>query len=93
MERNTYTLEKQYGITCAKLYQDSKSIQSMKNRDLVKHIISAARANANDTLAQNKDLPDTDWDRMFCGSIGVLLCTGEYDRHVIGFFTRRGITW
>ena len=32
-------------------------------------------------------------DRIFIGSVGVLLSTGDYNRHVVGFFTRRGISF
>lgn len=93
MERNIYEIERQHSITYDKLNQANKRTQSKKNRDLIDYIIDVARINANDTLTEDKNVRDDQWDQMFVGSIGTMLCTGEYDRHVCGFFEKQGIRW
>jgi hypothetical protein len=55
-------------------------------------IIDSARINANDTVRDER-LPLSDWDYMFTATIGSQLSTGQYNRHVVAFFTTRGITY
>ena len=78
--------------TYATLLAECKKIVSQKNRYLVDYIIDSARINADDTILEG-NATESDWERLFIGTIGSQLSTGEYDRHVVGFFTKRGITY
>ena len=75
-----------------KLLDDCKKIASRENRDAVDYIIDSARINAEDTILEG-NATESDWDRMFIGTIGSQLSTGEYNRHVLGFFTKRGVEY
>ena len=74
------------------LLTDCKKITSQKSRYDVDAIIDNARVNADDTI-RDGDAPESDWEYLFTATIGSQLSTGEYDRHVVGFFTKRGITF
>jgi hypothetical protein len=74
------------------LLADCKKITSQKNHYDVDAIIDNARVNADDTI-RDGDAPESDWGYLFTATIGSQLSTGEYDRHVVGFFTKRGITY
>ena len=68
-------------------------VRSSANRCWINHIIDEAAANADLTINVEKAAPAEDWDRLFTGSIGVLLAYGDYNRHVKSFFTTRGISY
>lgn len=68
-------------------------IRSIPNRVDAYHIIDEAAANADYTIHAEKAAPESDWDRLFTGSIGVLLSHGDYSRHVVSFFATRGISF
>ena len=74
------------------LLAECKKIVSQKNRYDVVAIIDNARVNADDTV-NDGDAPESDWEYMFTATIGSQLSTGEYNRNVVGFFTKRGITF
>ena len=74
------------------LLTDCKKITSQKSRYDVDAIIDNARVNADDTI-RDGDAPESDWGYLFTATIGSQLSTGEYDHHVVGFFTKRGITF
>ena len=74
------------------LLADCKKITSRKSRYAVDAVIDNARINANDTI-RDGDAPESDWGCLFTATIGSQLSTGEYDRYVVGFFTKRGITF
>ena len=67
-------------------------ISSRANRTEVSNIIDSAWDNAYSTL---KEQPDTEmtWDQLFTATIGSLLSCNPYNRHVVAFFTSRGITY
>ena len=71
---------------------DCKKITSQKNRYSVDYIIDSARINADDTIPDG-DAPESEWSRLFTGTIGSQLSTGEYNSNVVSFFTKRGITF
>lgn len=74
------------------LNADAAKIKSRDNRMAVDAIIDSARINANDTVRDER-LPLSDWDYMFTATIGSQLSSGQYNRHVVAFFTTRGITF
>jgi len=71
----------------------AKKITSAANRYTILDLIGSGHDNANATIYDEKAQPASEWDNMFTGSIGALLSTGEYNRHVVSFFTTRGITF
>ena len=75
-----------------KLLDDCKKINSTKNRYTVDYIIDSARINADDTILEG-NATESEWDRMFIGTIGSQLSTGEYNHNVVKFFTSRGIEY
>lgn len=77
-------------ITFDKLNDANKRTRRADNRDTIDYLIDAARVNADDMLQGGACAP---WDRMFVDSLGAMLCTGEYDRHVYDFFTKHGVRW
>jgi hypothetical protein len=74
------------------LLADCKKITSQKNRYLVDYVIDSARINADDTILEG-NATESDWERLFIGTIGSQLSTGEYNRHVVGFFIKRGVEY
>jgi hypothetical protein len=62
------------------------------DRRAVDDIIDSARINANDTVRDER-LALTDWDRVFAGTLAGILGDGGHNRHVVAFFTTRGITF
>ena len=74
------------------LLNDCKKITSRENQSLVDYIIDSARINADDTIIEG-NAPESEWDRLFIGTIGSQLSTGEYNHHVVKFFTKRGINY
>ena len=74
------------------LLADCKKITSQKSRYDVDAIIDNARVNADDTI-RDGDAPESEWSRLFTGTIGSQLSTGEYNSNVVSFFTKRGITF
>jgi hypothetical protein len=75
-----------------KLLDDCKKINNQENRYAVDYIIDSARINADDTIIEG-NATESDWDRLFVGTIGSQLSTGEYNHHVVKFFTNRGIEY
>lgn len=75
------------------LTADCAKIASRANREAVDYIIDAARINANDTVHAEKAQPESAWDSIFTGTIASILCDGGHDRHVVAFFTSRGISF
>jgi hypothetical protein len=71
----------------------AKKINSRANRHVAQDIIGSAYDNANATVYSEKSVTEREWDSIFTGSIGELLSTGEYNHHVVAFFTTRGITY
>ena len=67
-------------------------IKSRDNRNAVDNIIDSARINANDTIRDER-LPLSDWDNMFTSTLASILSDGGHNRHVVAFFTTRGITF
>jgi len=49
--------------------------------------------NANYTIDVEKAAGREDWDRIFAGTIGSLLASGDYNTNVRKFFTSRGINY
>jgi hypothetical protein len=82
-----------YDKRYSELLKECSKIRSRANRDAVDYIIDSARINANDTIRDDKERTLADWDWLFTGTIGGQLCTGEYNRYVVEFFTKRGITF
>jgi len=70
----------------------ASKIKSRDNRLAVDEIIDSARINANDTIRDER-LPLSDWDHMFTATIGSILSEGRHNRHVVAFFTSRGISY
>jgi hypothetical protein len=71
---------------------DAAKIKSRDNRLAVDAIIDSARINANDTV-RDEHLALSEWDRVFTGTLEGILADGGHNRHVIAFFTTRGITF
>jgi hypothetical protein len=74
------------------LLNDCKKITSRENQSLVDYIIDSARINADDTIIEG-NASESEWDRLFIGTIGSQLSTGEYNHHVVKFFTKRNINY
>lgn len=74
------------------LNTDAAKIKSRDNRLAVDAIIDSARINANDTV-RDEHLPLSDWDNMFTNTLASILSDGGHNRHVVAFFTTRGITF
>ena len=74
------------------LLTECKKVVSQVNRYDIDAIIDNARVNADDTI-NDGDAPESDWEYMFTATIGSQLSTGEYNHNVVGFFTKRGITF
>ena len=79
-----------------KLYTDLNNacakIKSRDNRWAVDAIIDSARINANDTISDDKR-PESDWDYFFKATLASILSDGGHNRHVVAFFTTRGISY
>lgn len=75
-----------------KLLDDCRNIKSRENRYTVDYIIDCGRVNADDTILEG-NATESEWDRLFIGTIGSKLSTGEYNHHVVKFFTSRGIEY
>lgn len=75
------------------LYADSNKIKSRANRDAVQYIINCGEINAADTIRDDKERTEADYEWLAIATIGSCLCTGEYNRYVVGFFTNRGINY
>ena len=74
------------------LNADAAKIKSRDNRLAVDAIIDSARINANDTVRDERmDL--SAWDGMFTATLASILSEGGHNRHVVAFFTTRGITF
>lgn len=74
------------------LNADASKIKSRDNRNAVDAIIDSARINANDTV-RDEHLPLSDWDNMFTNTLASILSDAGHNRHVVAFFTTRGITF
>lgn len=72
------------------LNADASKIKSRDNRLAVDAIIDSARINANDTV-RDEHMPMSDWDHMFTATLASILSDGGHNRHVVAFFTTRGI--
>ena len=70
----------------------ASKIKSRDNRLAVDAIIDSARINANDTV-RDEHLPESAWDGMFTATLASILSEGGHNRHVVGFFTTRGISF
>lgn len=78
-----------------KRYEDlmdaSNRVRNYDNKMAIMQIVWEAADNASDTVNIEKAAPAEDWDRLFVGTIGVLLASGEYNKQVIQFFAKRGV--
>lgn len=74
------------------LNADASKIKSRDNRNAVDAIIDSARINANDTVRDER-LPLSAWDNMFTNTLASILSDAGHNRHVVAFFTTRGITF
>lgn len=70
-------------------WQDVKYL-ALENSQAVQYILEQAELNATQTIDEKTDLT---WDQLFYGSVGSILSTGYYNRHVVAFFHFRGITY
>lgn len=66
-------------------------------RDTVLYVLACAYENANDTIMVERNTENT-WAYMFEASVGCTLAGSssnrhEYNRHVEGWFARRGFQW
>jgi len=75
------------------LYEDSKKIKSSANRNAVQAIINSGEVNAADTIRDEKDRTQDDYEWLAIATIGGCLSTGEYNRYVVEFFTKRGVSY
>jgi hypothetical protein len=76
-----------------KLYEDSRDIKNTANRWAVQAIINSGEVNAADTINDDKDRTEADYEWLAIATIESCLASGEHNHHVVGFFTRRGITY
>lgn len=70
-----------------------ESLKSSANRCWVNYVIEEAAENASFTIEVEKAATPEDWDRLFVGSIGSLLASGDYSKPVVKFFAARGISF
>lgn len=75
------------------LFADSRKIQSRANRDAVQYIINCGEVNAADTIRDDKDRAESDFEWLAIETIASCLSSGEYGHHVINFFTSRGVKY
>lgn len=75
------------------LLADCAKLRSRDNRRAIDLIIDEAMDNANYTVDVEKAAGREDWDRIFAGTIGSLLASGDYNANVRKFFTARGINY
>ena len=75
------------------LYAGSNKIKSRANRDAVQYIINCGEVNAADTIRDDKERTEADYEWLAIATIASCLSTGEYNRYVVGFFTSRGISY
>lgn len=74
------------------LLAECKKIKNPDNRSVVDYLIGSGEGNANSTVFDEKAAPKSDWERIAIGTIGSLLSEGGYNRHVVGWFARRGVS-
>ena len=75
------------------LFADSQKIKTRANREAVQYIINCGEVNAADTIRDDKERTDSDYEWLALATIASCLSTGEYNRHVIAFFVNRGVTY
>tara|TARA_R110002126_G_scaffold57702_11_gene152899 strand:- start:70 stop:360 length:291 start_codon:yes stop_codon:yes gene_type:complete len=73
-------------------WQDAKYLTEA-NCKSVTYILEQAELNATQTCQEDAHSTPENWDDMFVGSIGVLLCDGSYNRNVTAYFWFRGIAY
>ena len=75
------------------LFTASNKIKTRTNRDAIQYIINCGEVNAADTIRDDKERTQNDYEWLAISTIGSCLSTGEYNRHVVKFFTDRGIKY
>lgn len=88
IDRLDYTFENKLFAACDK-------IASKVNRELVYNLIAAGADNAVSTMQENREYPDSEYVGYVKGSIESILAIdyeGKYNRHVVAFFAKRGIS-
>lgn len=75
------------------LFAASNKIKTQSNRDSVQYIINCGEVNAADTIRDDKERTQEDYEWLAVETIASCLSTGEYNRHVVKFFTSRGIAY
>jgi hypothetical protein len=75
------------------LFAASTKIKTQSNRDSVQYIINCGEVNAADTIRDDKERTQDDYEWLAIATIASCLSTGEYNRHVVKFFTDRGIAY
>lgn len=73
------------------LYKECGQIANAANRATVDYLLGSGVCNADYTVYDEKTAPESDWERIAIGSIASLLSEGGYNRHVVGWFARRGV--
>lgn len=81
------------GPVDAKLLQAARRIQSPANRQTVVHLITVGMVNARDTIFVEQAAPASDWNRLVTGTIGTELAHNTYDKHVVKWFAKNGVTF
>lgn len=75
------------------LYAESRKLKNYANRNAVQYIINCGEVNAADTIRDDKERTEGDYEWLAIATIESCLSSGEYNRYVVGFFTSRGITY
>ena len=74
------------------LYADSRKLTNA-NRDAVQYIINCGEVNASDTIRDDSTVTANDYESIVIATIADCLSTGEYNHHVVAFFTSRNINY
>lgn len=78
-----------------RLLKEAKRIKTPGTRAAVLYVLECAYENANDTT-MHEGKPLTEWDNMFYGSVGVMLCHHNPSRDEVRagrWFIARGVNW
>jgi len=75
------------------LFEASRKLSNLANRNAVQYIINCGEVNAADTIRDDKDRTEADYEWLAIETIASCLSGGEYNRYVVAFFTSRGISY
>ena len=75
------------------LFAASNKIKTLANRNSVQYIINCGEVNAADTIRDDKDRTEADYEWLAMDTIASCLSSGEYNRYVVAFFTSRGVSY